>query len=195
MSNADVLNLKAELRRKSIHLSCTIIPILYYFACSREQILVFSCFIAIGFLIAEFARYRIQFCAQIFEKTFFSLLREKEIKRGLTGATYLFLSTSITIFIFEKEVAVPALFVLTLADSFAAITGKLKGKHKFFNKSIEGSATFFLFTLLILYIFIPESGLSVISISVLVTVIEALPVPVNDNILVPLSAGIFLTYF
>ena len=121
-------------------------------------------------------------------------LREDERKKGLTGATYLFLSMSITIFIFEKNIAVPALLILTLADSFAAIIGKLKGKHKFLCKSIEGSITFFLFVLGILCIFVPEIGITIIVIALLITIVEALPIPINDNILIPIFAGIFLMY-
>ena len=192
MSGSEPLNLKSELQRKLIHISCTIFPLSYYFFLTREQILFISCFITAGFLMAEYLRHRIPLWTNLFKKTFFPLLRDEEKSKGLTGATYLFLSMSITIFVFDKNIAVPSLLMVTLADSFAAVAGKLTGNLKFFRKSVEGSITFFLFAIVILFIFVPGIGYFNVLIALLLTLIEALPVPVNDNILIPVSTGVFL---
>jgi dolichol kinase len=190
--NKDNLNIHAELKRKFIHLTSSVIPIIYFYLCSREQILFFTCFITGGFIIGEFARLRSSFCNNIFKKFFISLLREDEKKKNLTGATYLFLSMCITIYLFEKKIAVPALLMLTLADSFAAITGKLLGKHKIFHKSLEGSIAFFVIATLILYIFMPDMGFMIVLVALFITIIEVLPLPVNDNLVIPIATACFL---
>jgi dolichol kinase len=195
MLNRDKVMILTEWKRKGIHLGSSLIPLGYFYLLSREQILYFTCFITVGFLVAEFARFKVSFYNALFRKIFFSLLREDEKKKDLTGATYLFLAMCITIYLFEKEIAVPAMLILAIADSFAAIIGKMIGRHKFFLKSIEGSITFFLVSAVLLYIFIPQKGVVILLIALLVTIIEVLPVAINDNLVIPLSAGFFLMVF
>jgi len=65
---------------------------------------------------------------------------------------------------------------------------------KIFNKSLAGSIIFFFTSLAILYIFLPETGWLALVVAFLVTVIEVLPLSINDNILISLSTGTIL-YF
>lgn len=195
MKAADLLDKKAELKRKIIHLSCAILPLLYYFSLNREQIIVLCSIISIFFLIAEFFRFRHKQSGLIFEKIFFPLLREDEKNKHVTGATYLFISATITFILFKKEIAVPAVMILTIADSFAAIVGKMTVSVKFFNKSLAGSITFFVISLCILFLFVPELGWLNLIIAALLMLIEALPLSINDNLLISLSAGFMLSLF
>jgi dolichol kinase len=192
LKDYDQLNLPAELQRKIIHLSCAVLPILYYFCLNREQILVFCSIICIFFLIAEILRLKHKEIRYIFERFFFHLLRVEEKSKHITGATYLFISATVTFFIFRKEIAVPAVMILTISDSSAAIVGKMTESVKFFEKSLTGSATFFLTSIVILLLFLPELGWLAIIIALTVTIIEAVPVPINDNVLISLSTGIIL---
>jgi dolichol kinase len=193
LKRIDVLNIRAELKRKIIHFSCAILPLLYYFYLSREQIVLICSIISILFLIAEFLRFKHNKSRELFNKIFSPLLREEENKH-ITGATYLFISATVTFIIFKKEIAVPAVMILTISDSFAAIVGKMTDSMKIFDKSLAGSITFYLFSAMILYMFVPDLGWILFVIAVLVTLIEALPLPINDNILISLSTGIIL-YF
>ena len=145
--------------------------------------------------MAEFARFKSEYGAKLFKKIFFSLLRKDEKQNKLTGATHLFLSVTITFFLFPKPIAVPAILILTIADSLAAIVGKIKGKHRFITKSRAGSVTFFLVALLIVIIFLPQLGLFSLVVVALITVLEAMPLPINDNIIISLSAGLLLLAF
>jgi dolichol kinase len=145
--------------------------------------------------MAEFARFKSKYSANLFKKIFFSLLREGEKQNKLTGATHLFLSVTVTFFLFPKSIAVPAILILTVADSLAAIVGKLKGKHRFIAKSRAGSLTFFLVALLIVLIFLPQLGLLTLVVVAAITILEAMPLPINDNIIISLSAGLLLFAF
>lgn len=192
MKKVDLLNLQAELKRKIIHLSCTILPLLYYFCLNREQIVIICITISIFFLIAELLRFRHGKSEVLFQRIFSPLLREKEKNTHITGATYLFISATVTFIVFKKEIAVPAILILTVADSFAAIVGKMTDSAKFFDKSIAGSLTFFLISMIILSLVLPDLGWLIPVISVLVTIVEALPLPINDNLLIALFTGSLL---
>ena len=192
MKANDRLNFTAELKRKTIHLSCTVLPILYHYYLSREQILVICSIISIFFIFAEVVRFKHDRSERIFEKIFSNLLREEEKRNHITGATYLFISATVTFFIFRKEIAVPAVLILTIADSFAAIVGKMTDSAKIFSKSLAGSVTFFFISLAILSIFLPELGWMSLFVALVITIVELLPLPLNDNVLITLSTGFVL---
>jgi dolichol kinase len=193
LNKNDLLNFQAELKRKSIHLLCSLLPFLYYYYLIREQIILISSTISILFLIAEFLRFRNKLSKDLFRRIFDPLLREEEKNNHITGATYLFISATVTFIIFEKNTAVVAVLILTIADSFAAIVGKMTDSGRFFSKSLAGSTTFFLISLFIIALFFPAIGLVSVIIAVLITILEALPLRINDNLLISLGTG-FLLY-
>jgi len=192
LKKVDLLNIREELKRKIIHLGCAVLPLLYYFYLSREQIVILCSTISIWFLIAEILRFKHRKSEVLFQNIFFPLLREKEKNKHITGATYLFISATATFIIFKKEIAVPAVMILTIADSFAAIVGKMTDSAKLFDKSLAGSVTFFIISIIILLLFVPDLGWLILVIAVIVTIIEVLPLPINDNLLISLSTGFIL---
>jgi len=189
----DDLNLNAELKRKTIHIICSILPILYYFFLEREQIVLLSGIITILFLIGEFVRYNFKTGASLFEKVFFPLLRKGEKTYQLTGATYLFLSATVTFFIFDKIYAIAAVLILTVADSLAAIVGRSFGKINISYKTLEGSVTFFLTSFIIINIFVPIGCIKAFGVGVILTAIESQVFAINDNIIISISAALLLS--
>jgi len=188
----DLLNNQQELLRKVIHIGCSVIPLSYLYYFSREQIIFISGFISIGFIIAEIMRRISNKIQQLFISVFKPLLREEEKKKKITGATVLFISLTLIFIFFDKRTAIPAALILTIADSFAAIFGKKYGRRKFLNKSVTGSLTFFLLGNVILFIFLPHLGVLNIIIAAILSFIEALPIPVSDNLTLPLSTCLLL---
>ena len=188
----DLLNNQQEFFRKIIHIGCSVIPLSYLYYFSREQILVISGFISIGFVLSEILR-RISVSAQqIFFFIFKSMLREDEKKKKITGATVLFVSLTLILILFDKRIAIPAALILTIADSFAAIFGKKYGRKKFLNKSVTGSLTFFLLGNIILIILLPQLGMLNIVIAAVLTFLEASAIPVSDNLTLPVSACLLI---
>jgi len=181
----DLLNNQQEFFRKLIHIGCSVIPLSYLYYFSREQIIVVSGFISIGFVLAEIFRRISDKTQQIFFFIFKDLLRDYEKKNKITGATVLFVSLTLIFLFFDKRTAIPAAFILTIADSFAAIFGKKFGRRRFLNKSVTGSLTFFLLGNVILFILLPHLGMLNIVIVVVLTFIEALTLPVSDNLTLP----------
>jgi dolichol kinase len=190
--NIDLLRFSTEFRRKVIHLGCSILPLLYYFYLSREQIILLSGMMCIGFLSAEFLRFRFPRVQALFSSIFQTLLRESEKTKNLTGATYLFLSATVTFVLFEKNIAVPSVLVLTVADSLAAVAGKMINSIRFFSKTLAGSLAFFITGLLVLWLFVPAPLSLLLLVIGPLTILEAAVVKINDNLLIPLSTGFIL---
>ncbi len=147
--------------------------------------------ITLGLLAGELLRRYWQPGILLFEKIFSSLLREEE-KNKLTGATHLFISATITIFLFEKSVAVPAILTVTISDSMAAIAGKSIGRHPIFNKTLEGSVTFFCMTTAIFYFEFGHLTLLLMLTAGMVTLLEVLPLRFNDNLSIALATAFLL---
>ena len=185
------LTTRYEIRRKLIHLSCSVLPLTYLFYLSREQILLISGIITIGLLAGEVLRRYWRPATLLFDKLFSSLLREHE-QNKLTGATHLFISATVTIFLFEKSVAVPAILTLTISDSMAAIVGKSVGKQRIFNKTLEGSVTFFSITAGIFYMVYGELTPYLIVSAGIMTLLELLPFRFNDNLIIGPGTALLL---
>jgi len=125
-------------------------------------------------------------------RIFGSALRQHEMK-NLTGATYVFTGSVVCIFMFPKEIAVPSLLILSISDTLAALIGIPFGKHKFLNKSLEGSTAFIISSFFILSIFFPGSLLINGVIAAAITLAEAYPMKLDDNFLIPILSGSLLS--
>ena len=189
---SDRYEIYQEVKRKGIHLSCSLLPLMYYYFLTREQILILGSMISISFLVAEYLRYHHSASGKIFHNVFASLLRTEEKADGITGATVLFIAVTLTFALFNKAAAVPAVLILTISDSLAAVIGKLSRPIRFFKKTVAGSATFFLSSLFIVYLFNPDAGWNALAVAVPVTLIEAISTGFKDNLTIPLISGLIL---
>lgn len=181
-----------ELIRKAIHLSSSAIPLLYWFYLERHQVLEGVIVLAFGFLMAEYLRLHSDASRRLFMRIFGSALRSHE-HQNLTGATYVFVGSVLTIFLFPKEIAVASLLILSISDTFAALIGIPFGRHKFLAKSAEGSTTFFIVTLIILQIIFPATLFFNLVVAATLTVAEAYPMDLDDNFVIPILSGILLS--
>lgn len=181
-----------ELVRKAIHLSSSAIPLLYWFVFERDIILKGVIILSMGLLAAEYLRLHIPTGKRLFNLVFGSALRTHE-HQNLTGATYVFTGAVLCVFLFPKEIAVPSLLILSLSDTFAALVGIPFGKHPFLAKSMEGSAAFFIVSILILTLFFPGTIILNLLVAIILTVAEAYPMNLDDNFMIPLLSGLLLS--
>lgn len=183
--------LASELKRKAIHLASLSIPIAYYFSppsWSRnwERALLASVILSLAIEVFRLNDPRIR---GAFRHFFGELLRNHE-EASLLGSTYLLIAVLLTIHLFDKPIAVLALGFLILGDTVAAIVGKGVGRIRLLGgKTLEGS----LACLLVCYgltLLMPEIPSHVALVGALTaTVFELLPIPLDDNFRIPLSAG------
>ena len=193
------IDYRAELIRKTIHLCSLSIPLTYYFI-SREQALMLLLPVASVFLMVDLLRYFHEPTAKLFYRSFGWLLRSHEHDhqaKRLSGATHVLISATLCVLVFPKLITITAFAILIISDSAAALVGRRFGRRKFLNKSVEGSAAFFL-TALVVVAATPkisaEPGEYFIAIvaAAVGTVVEALSVGIDDNLSIPLSIGMVM---
>ncbi|MBN2029000.1 hypothetical protein JW824_02040 [bacterium] len=180
-----------EILRKGIHLGMLIIPVGYYFFPKITMLVILGVMILLA-LGVEIVRFRWPLFSKHFNKLIGRLLRPSE-KSGLTGATYLFIGSFFTIFLFEKTIALIALLFLIISDALAALVGKLLGKRLLYkDKTIEGSIMF-LSTALCIVFFLPTHPLVIGLIGVCAAfVIDVFVVKMNDNFFIPVGSGLVM---
>ena len=116
------------------------------------------------------------------------MIREYE-RIKFTGATISFISCFFLILIFEKNIAIYSMLILCISDALAALVGKKWGRNKIYNKSFEGSLAFFLISILIGIFFLDIKLIGLFFLSIIATIVELIPSPINDNIIVPFSVA------
>jgi dolichol kinase len=144
----------------------------------------------------EFIRLRVPVVNRWFIFVFKPLLRKKETSR-FTGTSYSLTGALIAFLAFPRDIAVLALVFLAVGDSAATIVGKKLGKTRLLGqKTLEGSLAC-LVSCIIVGLIGYYAGLEVALLTVLVgslgaTVAEAVPLPINDNLILPLFAGLVM---
>ncbi len=191
-------NYKNEILRKLIHLFDSVIPLSLFYI-SRENLLFILTPITIIFIILDFARHHISYLGKIYSTFFNIVTREIEQKRNnVTGASYYLLGCLIVVYFFQDiNIIISSLLIMSISDSFAALIGVKYGKTKIYGKkSLEGSFSFFVSTIIILYIFMNNlSPFEYIYISLLITLVELFSFHrINDNLTIPVFAALALNY-
>ncbi len=152
------------------------------------------------FLLIDFLRLRLTSVKSVFIVLFGSMLRRKEL-HSLTGASYLMLASLVCMLIFGlgPEGRVSGVFIasigfLALGDTAAAIVGLSVGRVRIFRKTLEGTLAGLLSCIGVAWVVSILPGLEFpLGIGILgavsASVVEALPIEVNDNVVVPLLSG------
>ena len=110
------------------------------------------------------------------------------------GSTYYLFSSLLTVLLFPKPIAIASILILILSDTFAALVGKGIGRVPIFRKTLEGSLAFFLSALVIVFVYPGVDRFSGVIGALGATVIELLPVPLDDNLTIPFVAGAIMFF-
>ncbi|HID92580.1 MAG TPA: hypothetical protein EYP60_00660 [bacterium (Candidatus Stahlbacteria)] len=177
--------------RKLIHVSAVVVPLFYYVLPHHvyPYMIVLLTLIAI---VIELLRFKNTKFRAFFYGMVGPLLWEKE-KRIPTGATFLLISATISIFLFEPPVAVAVLLFLAVGDTVAYLVRDLMGKTSIFGKmSPEGAIGSFLVCLPIA-LWVPNLPIKIGLIGALISsLVEIIPWDVDDNLSVPLITGMVM---
>ena len=188
------MNYRNEVYRKMIHFGSAVFPISYYYSLSREQMLWLLGGLSALFLIGELLRMNVGSFKRFFRLIFSAIVRDSE-DHTITGATTVFIAGFLTVLIFERPVAIFAMLILSLADATAALIGRKWGNHSLFEKTVEGTMTFLIVALALAFLLpdLPRAG--AVAAAGIATVAEVLPSPIDDNLIVPLSAATTISFF
>ena len=185
-----------EIIRKMIHLGSLSIPVIYYYV-TRETALWIIIPIGVVSFIVDMGRHYVKGIEKFVGKIFDPILRPHERKSGLlSGATYVVVSALFCILFFPKLITITAFSILIVSDASSALIGRAYGKHKFFDKSLEGSAAFVVTAWLVVLI-TPKAGpiWQEYAIAAFAAVLGAIAeaasarTRLDDNFSVPLSVG------
>jgi glycerol-3-phosphate acyltransferase PlsY len=168
-----------------------VIPFTYlFFLESRFQALRILVPLTLFAIVLEYLRVRSAVIKKIFNNFLKSMLRIHEMDGKYTGATWVFIGSTLTISIFPKEIAVISLIYMSIGDSVAGLVGRKYGTIKFYDKTIEGSLAGLFVCLLSGYLVQLSLPLVVVFSGAFAAMfIELLPISIDDNLSVPLFAG------
>jgi len=184
---------KVEILRKIVHLATLVVPFGYALT-SEETAILFLVPFFLALLSVDLVRHFHSGMASLFRKYFFGrVLREKE-ESTLMGSTYFIFSTILTILLFPKSIAIASMLILILSDTAAALIGKWIGRVKIFGKTLEGSMAFLITSLLIVWTYPHLNRLPGSLAALGATLIELLPIKLNDNLSIPLVAGAIMVF-
>ena len=189
--------MKSEFARKAIHLSNAIIPLGYYyfFPDKIDMIIILASFLIFCFFI-EINRENNLTLSIIFSNSFEFMMREKEKKGDLTGATWVFVGALFTILLVPDPFNIISLLFLSFGDTFAAIIGMKFPYIKIGRKTLTGSiAGFFACLIVGLVIDFPITYEIIILGAFIAMFVEILPLPINDNVSMPIFSGLSMYYF
>ncbi|MDP2719856.1 MAG: hypothetical protein Q8P44_08540 [Dehalococcoidia bacterium] len=184
--------------RKTWHLCAgMVIPIAALFV-PRNFLLVFVAVATAVALAAETARFFSPALNHRFTVAFKRVIRQQEISR-VTGSTYILISSLLTLIIFPRDIAILALTFLAVGDSVGAVVGfTFSGEHQSF-KNWQSSLACFLSSILagliFIIFFIDISIFVLIAGALTATIVEALPLPVNDNVTIPIFSALAMSLY
>ncbi len=185
---------KINLNRKIFRCLAFAFPLIYTFI-SRENMLWLTGIVLLLFLILDFARIFSQRLNKAVFKSLKSVVKEKE-KRNLSTSSYMLISFLLSVFLFEKNIVILAMFLTILGDGMAEIYGKCYGKKKFFGKkTFVGSAACFgysFFLGVILVQFYDYSYLTIFVGALATSIIELVSTRIDDNLTLPFGVSLIL---
>ena len=135
-----MISLTNEILRKAIHLSNLVVP-LFLFYYGRDLTLYILIPVTFFCILLDLLRIKNQKVRDFYNIFFKSITREQE-SAHLTGASYVFMASTITIILFPETIAIAALMIMSISDTFAAIIGRTYGSIIIRGKSLEGSISF-----------------------------------------------------
>lgn len=184
--DAGQFSFRHEFQRKSVHLSMIIIPVWVYLVPPDWALL--GLIIATSATVAtDLLRLTDNRLRRFFLNLFRSVIRRHE-EDHLLGSTYFMIAALLSVIVFDHMVAIAALSFLVLGDSAAAFVGKKYGRPVYWGKSLQGSAACFAVCLALGWALLSNPWLALGG-AIVATVAEALPVPMDDNMRVPIFSG------
>lgn len=186
----------SEARRKAVHLAFILLPLdllheVLPWPRGHRQFALLFVVLTVGAVVVDLLRIHENRVRRFFREFLGELIREHE-RFGLLGSTYLLLAALLAIEIFPQPVAAAALGFTVLGDAMGALVGRAWGRHRFFNKSFEGALGCLLACLAWAGYVAWASPLTLpvlMAGALVATLVEILPIPLDDNLGITLAAG------
>jgi len=169
--------------------------IFFYIIFTQDVALLIIGIVTIVFIALDLTRFLNRQTNELFTVKFKSIFRKNESKK-FSSMTIFLVATFISILLFEKNIAITALTFLIFGDIFSKIFGLAFGRHKIFQKTIEGTLAFFGCTLIcgfVLYNILDIPLFILIIGGITAPLVELFSFQLNDNFTVSLISGAVMT--
>lgn len=184
---------KNERIRETIHIGSFLVPFVCIYLLGNYLVSSLILLLTLLYTASEVARLRgINF--PVFSTITWRAANKPELYEFATAPIFFALGIVSPLIIFPAPLSYASIAILTLGDGFANIFGRKFGSVTFlFNKgkNLEGSVFGFLFASVGAMFFVdPVKAFIGAAVGMLV---ECLPLPVSDNLTIPLASGLVLT--
>jgi HAD superfamily phosphoserine phosphatase-like hydrolase len=184
---------KGELLREIIHISSFLVTLASKYLLGIHIVVPLIFVVTLLYIVSEFARVQGTKFPIVSAITWKAALKP-ELYEFATAPIFFALGIMLSLVLFPEPANYASVVILTFGDGFATIFGKRFGKTVIpFNKGkrLEGSLFGFAFAFLGALIFLnPVKALVGAALGM---IIEVLPLPINDNLTIPLVTGLVLT--
>ncbi len=185
--------------RKMYHvLAASLFPLAYLYPPfhlsvgeTRKWLLIVSAGCFLLSFVLDLLRLRDHEFNSWFMGLFSEFIRRTETNK-FNGSTFLCVAFYLVIFFFNRNVAISAMFFLSLGDAAAELGGKNFGRLKIFGKSFEGTLAFFLVAFLIAYLLFENWQIALVG-ALAGALVELLSFELDDNLTVPIGSAIALS--
>jgi len=183
-----------EILRKAIHISGFAVAFVHIYLFNSPLVLLSLFLATILYALSELARTK-KINVPVFSAVTRKTARPNpEINHFVTAPIFFAIGIILSLLIFPTYIAYTSIAVLTLGDGFASIFGKIFGKNPlFFNRKKKFEGTICGFTCAFLGSILFVSPLKALVGAAVGMLAECLPLPIDDNLVTPLSAGTALT--
>ncbi len=198
--SAPQLTLRHEFVRKALHLAMAVVPIAYAAGVSRGVLEMALMVAAVIASLIEVLRRVSPTIGTTFERLLGVLMRPSE-RLSVTGATWLILSCLGAVLVLSPPAAIAALWCATVGDPAATIAGRLWSARRDTRvdrknrKTLAGSLACAGASFVGVYLLAGYAPAAAAAIALVAAAAEALPLRIDDNILVAASAGVIAQLF
>ena len=163
-----------------------------YYLLGRERAFFVYIVLFCVVLAADLMRLKIAAVNRFVYERFGSFIRKNEEKK-LTGTAPYILGIASSLYLYRTDIATAAICFLACGDVAATSIGERYGRTKIGQKSLEGALAFVVAAaaagLLLPFIGVPIMHGLVLAGAVIAASVELLPLPINDNLVIPLVSG------
>ena len=184
--------------RRLFHLTAgSTIPVAGIFAPELAMVWAMAALTA-GGLGLDLARFRVERLNRVFLHWLAPLLKADEGSR-ITGASYMAMAALVVFLVFDRPVAVAALLFLSLGDPAAALVGRRMPGPRILGKSPVGTAAFIAVSWAVVGVMVGGGVVDyhwgLLAGAVAAGLAELAPLPVDDNLTVPIAASTAMYFF
>ena len=148
--------------------------------------------LALVSLSLDLARFRFAGLNRLFLHWLAPLLKPEEAGK-ITGATYLLMAGFAVFLLLDQAIGVAAMFFLSLGDPVASVVGSRTPGPRLYGKSPGGTAAFvavgWLVVLVLFQAGVVQYHWGLTTGAVIAGLVELMPIPVDDNLTIPLVSG------